>query len=255
METTLEWLPAQGRAEQLLLLLHGYGGSGADMAPLAQALRSAFPQAAVLAPDAPQASPPPALPGTDAGPASPALPITISRPAFQWYDVAGLTPQNWPGRVDAALPGLQAWVQAQQQRLGVGPAATALGGFSQGAVMALALVMQQDGIAGRVLAFGGCLTRVPEAAMQHTTLHLFHGADDEVIPAEGSRQALAHLADLQGDATLDIAQGVGHVLHPALVQCAVQRLQTHIPARTWRAALGAAPSPAPGTAPDTIAPQ
>ena len=267
MHATLEWLPAQGRAEQLLLLLHDYGGSGADMAPLAQALRSTFPQAAVLAPDAPQPSPPLALQGADAGQAlpgadaGPALPAG-ARPAFQWYDVAGLTPQNWPGRVDAALPGLQAWVQAQQQRLGVGPAATALGGFSQGAVMALALAMQHDGIAGRVLAFGGCLTHVPEVAPQHCTLHLFHGAEDEVIPADGSRQALAQLAERQGDATLDIARGVGHVLHPALIQCALQRLQTHIPARTWRAALGAAqgaepsaePSAEPGATPDAARP-
>lgn len=228
MHHTLEWLPAQGRVEQLLLLLHGWGGSGADMAPLAQALRAAFPQAAVLAPDAPHTH---IRADGSAGLAQ----------ARQWYEVAGLTPQNWPARVDEALPGLQAWVQTQQQRLGVGPAATALGGFSQGAVLALALVLQHDGIAGRVLAFGGCLTRVPDAAPQHTTLHLFHGADDEVIPAEGSRQALGHLAELQGDATLDIAQGVGHVLHPALISCAVQRLQTHIPARTWRAALGAVP--------------
>ena len=228
MHHPLEWLPAEGRAEQLLLLLHGFGGSGADMAPLAQALRSAFPQAAVLAPDAPQAHTP-----ADGSLAEPG--------ARQWYEVAGLTPQNWPGRVDAALPGLQAWVRAQQQRLNIEPAATALGGFSQGAVLALALVLQHDGIAGRVLAFGGCLTRVPEAAPQLSTVHLFHGADDEVIPAEGSRQALGHLAELQGDATLDIAQGVGHALHPALITCALQRLQTHIPARTWRAALGAAP--------------
>jgi phospholipase/carboxylesterase len=244
------------------------------MAPLAQALRSTFPQAAVLAPDAPQPSPPPppapqggvagqAMQGADAGPAlqgtdasqillgaDAGLALSASaRPAFQWYDVAGLTPQNWPDRVNAALPGLQAWVQAQQQRLGVGPAATALGGFSQGAVMALALAMQHDGIAGRVLAFGGCLTHVPEVAPQHCTLHLFHGAEDEVIPADGSRQALAQLAERQGDATLDIARGVGHGLHPALIQCALQRLQTHIPARTWRAALGAAQDAARGAAP------
>jgi phospholipase/carboxylesterase len=91
-----------------------------------------------------------------------------------------------------------------------------------------------------VLAFGGCLTGPPAAAPRHTTLHLFHGADDDVIPADGSRQALAWLAELDGDATLDIASGVGHLLHPALIDCCLHRLQTHIPMRTWRAALGAA---------------
>jgi len=232
MHHTLEWLPAEGRAEQLLLLLHGFAGSGADMAPLAQALRAAFPQAAVLAPDAPHAS----KPVDDAT----ATAADAAARACQWYEVSGLTPENWPARVQAELPALRTWVQAQQQRLGVEPAATALAGFSQGAVLALALVMQHDGIAGRVLAFGGCLMQVPETAPRHTTLHLFHGADDEMIPAEGSRQALQALAELQGDATLDIAEGVGHVLHPVLINRALQRLQTHIPARTWRAALGSA---------------
>ncbi|KPF48921.1 hydrolase [beta proteobacterium AAP121] len=227
MQHTLEWLPAEGPPAQLLLLLHGWGGSGADMAPLAQALRAAFPSSAVLAPDAP-------LPHeqADGSPGAAA--------ARQWYAVAGLTAENWPQRVDAALPGLHDWVRAQQQRLGVAPEATALGGFSQGAVLSLALALQHDGIAGRVLAFGGCLTRPPEAAPRLSTLHLFHGADDDVIPAEGSRQALGHLAQLDGDATLDIAKGVGHVLHPALIDCALHRLRSHIPQRTWRAAMGAA---------------
>jgi phospholipase/carboxylesterase len=136
---------------------------------------------------------------------------------------------------------LHGWVQEQQQRLGVGPAATAIGGFSQGAILALALAMAHDGIAGRVLAFAGCLTAPPAAAPQHTTLHLFHGASDEVIPADGSRQALAWCAELDGDATLDIAAGIGHVLHPALIDCCLHRLKSHIPKRTWRAALGAVP--------------
>ena len=62
-----------------------------------------------------------------------------------------------------------------------------------------------------------------------------------MIPPEGSRQALRVLAELQGDATLDVASGVGHVLHRALIDCALQRMQTHIPLRTWQAALGAVP--------------
>ncbi len=222
MQLAIEWLPAAGEPEQLILLLHGWGCDGRAMAPLAQALRRAFPQAAVLAPNAPQA-------------------CERGGPARQWYAVDGLTPQTWPQRVADALPGVRDWVRAQQRRLGVGEAATALGGFSQGANLALALALHDDGIAGRVLAFGGCLTAQPIAAPRQTTLHLFHGADDKVIPADGSRQALTWLGELQGDATLDIAQGVGHELHPALIECALQRLQTHIPQRTWQAALGAAP--------------
>ncbi len=220
MHLPIEWLPTEGAPEQLILLLHGWGSNGRAMAPLAQALRQAFPQSAVLAPDAPN-------------------PFERGGTARQWYGVDDLDMAVWPQRVVGVLPPLRAWVQAQQQRLGVSPAATALGGFSQGAMLSLALAVAEDGIAGRVLAFGGAMTGQPAAAPRHTTVHLFHGADDRVVPASGSRQALQWLGELQGDATLDIAQGAGHELHPALIDCALHRLRTHIPLRTWQTALGA----------------
>lgn len=268
MELPIEWLPESGRPQQLILLLHGWRSDARAMAPLAQALRAAFPQAAVLAPDSPLAFARPALEvavraadsttgpdlereegreeereeGRDHGRAAARAPGHADLGRI-WYSIEDITPDNWPGRVAACLPPLTAWVRAQQQRLGVGPAATALGGFSQGAILSLAAALREDGLAGRVLAFGGCLVAPPEAAPRHTTVHLFHGGGDEIIPAEGSRQALQWLGDLQGDATLDIAEGVGHELHPALIDCALHRLTHHIPLRTWRAALGAAPGP------------
>jgi phospholipase/carboxylesterase len=221
----IEWLPAEGEPAQLILLLHGWRSEATALLPLAQALRSQFPQAAIVAPDAPERF--------------------AGRPRQRlWYGIDGLTPENWPGRVAECLPGLEAWVRAQQRRHGVGEAATAIGGFSQGAILALALAMAHDGIAGRVLAFGGCLTAEPAAAPRLTTLHLLHGSADEVIPAEGSRQALAWMAALDGDATLDVAEGVGHELHPVLITRLLWRLTHHVPLRTWRAAMGVLPGAA-----------
>ena len=220
MQIPIEWLPAQGRTEQLILLLHGWCSHAMDMAPLAQRLRLEFPQAAVLAPDAPQ--------------------VDDKGRRRQWYSIQDLSPETWPLRVQSVLPDLQTWVQAQQQRLGVGPAATALGGFSQGAVLALSLALKEDGIAGRVLAFGGHLPTVPTVAPRHTTLHFFHGEDDTIFPAAAVRQRFEQLGELQGDATIDIAQGIGHELHAVLIDCAIHRLRSHIPLRTWQAALGAA---------------
>lgn len=224
LECPIEWLPAAGRPEQLILLLHGWCSSATDMAPLAQRLRLEFPQAAVLAPDAPN--------------------VDDKGRRRQWYSIAdldvSLDASTWPARVDSVLPMLQSWVRAQQQRLGVGPAATALGGFSQGAVLALSLALKEDGIAGRVLAFGGMLPKAPVAAPRHTTLHLFHGEDDKVFAAGALRRCFEQLGELQGDATIDLAEGIGHELHPVLIARAMHRLHSHIPLRTWQAALGAA---------------
>ena len=222
MNEPIEWLPVAGPPEQLLLLLHGVGADGRSMAPLAQALRAEFPQAAIVAPDAPH-------------------PFEAGGAGRQWFSVRGIDEANRVPRAATALVPLATWVRATQQRLGVGPAATALVGFSQGAILALDLAAAEDGLAGRVLAFAGRYAQLPAVAPQHTTLHLFHGGADAVIPVAHARAALEHLAALHGDATIDIAEGVGHELHPVLLRCALQRLRTHIPLRTWQAALGAVP--------------
>ena len=217
----IEWLPAQGDPAQLFVLLHGWGETGHAMAPLALALREQFPQAALLAPDAPHAS-------------------ETRRPGRQWYGIQDLSETTWPLRVTTALASLAPWIRVQQQRLGVPPAATALAGFSQGAILSLALVTRQHDIAGRVLAFGGRFVSPPLAAPAETTIHLFHGEADQVIPVSGTRDGLDQLAALQADATADVAEGIGHELHPVLIDCALHRLKTHIPLRTWQAAMGAA---------------
>lgn len=221
----LQWLPAQGRPEQLMLLLHGVGDRALGMAPLAQALRRAFPQAAVLAAD-----------GFEPFDGEP-----TPEGARQWFSRHGLDDASRATRVRAVLPRLAAWVRGAQQSTGVGPAATALVGFSQGAICALELAQANDGLAGRVLAFSGRYAELPTRALQHTTLHLFHGSGDAVVPAEHARAAMQRISELQGDATIDIAEGLGHELPAALVDCAISRLRTHIPHRTWAAALGAVP--------------
>ncbi|GAB4039302.1 MAG: esterase [Rubrivivax sp.] len=212
MRLALEWIPENDAPPpQLLVLLHGAGGRGALMRPLAEALRARFPRAAILAPDAPQP-----------------------------FDGGGRGRQ-WVSESDDSAPAvdaLHAWLQGQQARLGIDAQVIALAGFAQGASLALELALRHDGAVGRVLAFGGRFARLPEAAPRRTTLHLLHGGADAVIPADHARQALRHLGVLHGDATLDIAQGVGHELHPALIDSALFRLTNHIPHRTWRAALG-----------------
>ena len=222
MQLPIEWMPAAGEPQQLVLMLHGVGASGAQMASLGQALRGQFPQAALLAPDAPQ-------------------PFDGGGAGRQWFSVQGIDESNREARLAEALPPLWAWVRAQQQRLGVAPPATCIAGFSQGGILALETAARQDGLAGRVLAFGARFGTLPVQPPQLTTIHLFHGGADAVIPVAHARAAMERLGATGGDATCDIAEGIGHEMHAALLRCALHRLTHHIPARTWREALGAVP--------------
>ena len=216
----IELLPESGTAKQLFILLHGVGARPSDLLPLSSKLKKVFPDAAFLLPE-----------GT--------YPFDGGGPGRQWFSIRGVTEANRVARVAEAMPGLHALVKQSQDRFNVLQSDTALVGFSQGAIMALEFSIVHDGGVGRVLAFSGRFARLPEKAPELTTLHLLHGENDQVIPVFHAEVAFARLTELNGDATLDLASTVGHEINAALADCAIQRLQTCIPLRSWKKALNA----------------
>ena len=199
---TIELLSAAKQPRLLFVLLHDAGGTALDMLALGHVLGDAFAEAAVLIPEG----------------------LTGQPQALQ-------TPQALAQQVAT----LAAFLGAQQQRFGVLQSDTALAGFGAGAALALALSDAHDGLAGRVLAFGGGYALWPAQAPTLTTVHLLHGQNDPVVPVARIREDFEHLMALGADATLDVASVLGHELHPALMDQAVTRLQTCVPLRFWKA--------------------
>jgi phospholipase/carboxylesterase len=218
-------LPATGAPDLLFLLLHGVGASAAHMAPLAQALAAEYPQAAVVCIDAPD--PFDGVPGGGAG--------------FQWFSVVGITESNRPERVAATLPRFVAQVRALQTRFGIDWPRTALVGFSQGAIVSLEAVQAEPQLAGRVLAFSGRHASPPMHAPADTTVHIFHGLDDRVLPHASVVDSAERLLALGGDVTADVLPGIGHELHPQLMAQALTQLRTFLPKKLWREVLAEAP--------------
>jgi phospholipase/carboxylesterase len=224
----IEYVPLDGAVRQLFILLHGVGGTPADMRDLAAAVRRAFPQSAIVVPA-----------GFE--------PYDGPGDGRQWFSTRGIDEDNRQARVARALPPLVEYIRACQRRFHLLQSDTALAGFSQGAIMALEATAAHDGLAGRVLAFSGRYASLPQYAPLYTTIHLLHGAEDGVMPVQHARQAQARLDALHGDSTIDVATRVGHELHPVLIERAMVRLQTCVPLRSWEAALGLNQSPPPGT--------
>jgi len=221
---TLARLPASGPTELLFLLFHGVGANAQDLAPLAQRLAAEYPQAAVLCVDAPDAF--------DAAPHGGGL---------QWFSIQGITEANRPARVAAAMPRFVATVRSLQRRFGIDWPRTALVGFSQGAIMALEAVQAEPQLAGRVIAFSGRHASAPEHAPQDTCVHLLHGLDDRVVPPGPALDAAERLVALGGDVTAHALPGIGHELHPRLVEQAVEQLRSFLPKKAWRDAMSEAP--------------
>lgn len=208
---TIELLPVTLEPKQLFVLLHDAAGSAADMLALGNLLADAFPAAAVLLVEGLVG------PHADAAGAS----------------AAGL---DNPDALAARVEALAGFLRAQQSRFGIADQSSALAGFGAGTSLALALTDAHDGLVGRLLGFCGGYQLWPTKAPALTTLHLFHGQLDAVIPVQRTEADYQHLMSLGADATLDLATTLGHELHPALMEQAVTRLQTCVPLRLWKEA-------------------
>lgn len=223
----LTHLPAAGPPDLLFLLLHGNGQRPEAMQPLAQALAAEYPQAAVLCLQAPRRV------EAEAGSDEP--------DGYCYFSTLGISDANRAERVAAALPEFIATVRELQQRHAISWERTALAGFSQGAIVALEAVQREPRLAGRVLAFGGRHATLPEHAPADTTLHILHGLTDRIVPFGPIVESAERLVLLGADITADVLPGIGHRLHPQLIDKALEQLRTFLPRRLWREVMSEAP--------------
>ena len=178
-------------ATQLVLLFHGVGSSAANLVPLAEAIAKARGDAMVVSVDGPRSS-------------------TLGS-GREWFSVVGITEDNRLGRIAEVLPLFQQTVAHWQQASGIGPAATTLVGFSQGAILALeSTQVDAAPIASRVIALAGRFAEPVRRAPPGMRLHLIHGEQDPVVPARYSVDAAHALASLGATTTLEILPGLGH---------------------------------------------
>ncbi|MBN8504428.1 MAG: esterase [Burkholderiales bacterium] len=216
LQHSLALLPEQGAPDLLFLLLHGDGADGRQMEPLALALRREYPQAAVVALDAPLALPSQNVAG------------------WRWFD-ADAADQG--AALQAALPGFVARVRAWGALFGLPWPRVALAGFSQGGQMALEAVVAEPHLAGRVLAIAAAPLARPQAAPEGVCLHLLHGLDDAEVPKQHVLDAARTWVGLGADLTADLLPGVGHELHAQLIERGIHQLRHFIPAHLWREAV------------------
>ena len=216
----------EGQAQQLMLLFHGVGSTALDLVPLGRVLAAEFPDAFIVSVAAPASS------GAGGG--------------REWFPVLGISEENRPERIEAAMPAFLATVSHWQNEAGVGADAVALIGFSQGGIMALESTRDQPAVAGRVVSIAGRFATLPTAPNPGTTLHMFHGKLDPVIPYGFTVEAAQHLVNIGADVTADVIPHVGHQINDDMAELLIERLRGHLPKRTWEAAMKAARASEPG---------
>ncbi|HID2077512.1 TPA: esterase [Klebsiella oxytoca] len=204
-------------AQQLLLLFHGVGDNPVAMGQIGSWFAPLFPDALIVS----------------IGGAEPCGPA----PGRQWFSVQGVSEENRQQRVDAIMPTFIETVRYWQQQSGVSPQATALIGFSQGAIMSLESIKAEPGLASRVIAFNGRYATLPETATTATTIHLIHGGEDRVIDLAWAVAGQEALQQAGGDVTLDIIEDLGHAIDDRSMQFALDHLRFTVPKHYFDEAL------------------
>ena len=204
-------------AKQLILLFHGVGDNPVAMGEIGSWFAPHFPEALVVSIGGPAPS----------GPYQ----------GREWFSVAGVTEENRQARVDAIIPTFVQVVRDWQKDSGVPANATALIGFSQGAIMALEGVKAQSELASRVVAFNGRYAQLPQSASTSTTIHLIHGDVDKVIDVKHAFDAHEQLTQLGGDVTLDVIDDLGHAIDERSIQIALDHLRYTVPKHYFDEAL------------------
>jgi phospholipase/carboxylesterase len=167
--------------DALVVLLHGYGANGDDLIALGEAWRDRLPDAAFVAPNAPEE-----IPGMYGG--------------LQWFALTMRDPGEYGRGVAAAQPVLDRFINAELQRYRIAPERLVLAGFSQGCMMALHVGLRRPATPAAIVGLSGLLAgpeQLPGINVRPPIL-LIHGEADDLIPVEAlhmAREQLAH-ADL-----------------------------------------------------------
>jgi phospholipase/carboxylesterase len=192
-------------AQRLFLLFHGVGATPESFRQVAAQVAREFQQAMVVCVASPYAG--------DLG------------AGLQWFSVQGITEDNRPERISAALPVFAQEVMRWQKIANVKAAQTSLIGFSQGAIIALAASTLSPLLAGKIVSHSGRFAPLPEAMSREVKLHLIHGERDDVVPPRHCTEAAHRLASLGANFTVDTLASLGHHMNDESLDLLIARLK------------------------------
>jgi phospholipase/carboxylesterase len=131
----------------------------------------------------------------------------------QWFDLTLGDMKAIALGVKRAAPSVDAFLDAELKRLGLGSRALALVGFSQGTMMALAVGLKRSPSPAAIVGYSGALATVealPKDPASAPAILLVHGDMDEVIPVDAMLIAREQLAQAGLAVEWHLAQGIGH---------------------------------------------
>ncbi|HXZ68665.1 MAG TPA: prolyl oligopeptidase family serine peptidase [Alphaproteobacteria bacterium] len=190
--------PWGGKANSLVVFLHGYGADGNDLISIGRSWQELLPDTAFASPHAPN-------------------PCEQNPAGRQWFGLTRMNAQLLAAGIQSAAPALNQFLDAELQRYSLPPSRLALVGFSQGTMMSLHVGVRRPAL-GAILGYSGLLAMPEYLASEikcRPPVLLIHGDADMTLPVEASYAAAETLAVAGVPVIFHTREGLGHGIDQA----------------------------------------
>ena len=161
------------KIENVIILLHGYGGDGADISSIAYTWRRFIDNTAFICPDGPQT-------------------CKLNPNGFQWFDLSIDDQSYIIEEAKKAEKILLNYIEQIKERYVLKNSQIILAGFSQGCMMSINLGLISNQSFKSVIGFSGKIidrNDLQKRIVSKTNILLFHGDADEVVPPSSLLEA------------------------------------------------------------------
>lgn len=192
--------PVSGKADSLVILLHGYGDSGDGLISLGEEWAPNFPNTAFAAPHAPEI-------------------CEMWSQGYQWFGLRANQDGSVSAKGDRAdiikapAADLSGFIDEQLAFWNLDESRLIVGGFSQGAMMALYTMPRRKKACAGVIAYSGMLVDA-EGLLGDVTVKMpvlvMHGDRDDVVIPQHFHDAKTGLEKAGFDAEMILTPGLAH---------------------------------------------
>lgn len=204
-----------GRADSMVVFIHGYGADGHDLIGLADPMAEHLPNSAFVSPHAPNM-------------------CSMNPMGKEWFPIPmiDMTSEDFAREVMLkSVMQFQGWLDTQMVTEGVTPERVVLVGFSQGTMLSLHVGPRRaDQLAG-IVGFSGRLLEPDTLAAEMLTkppVLLVHGDMDMVVPPTDMPKAAEALTAVGIDVNTHVSTGMAHGIAPDGLGLAVHFIQSQL---------------------------
>ena len=187
--------PESGKEiKNIVVLLHGYGGDGNDIAQITLNWKRFLPNTLFICPNAPEV-------------------CSINPSGYQWFDLSQDNEEYIINKSKKNEIILKKFLNEIKEKFSLPNSKICLSGFSQGCMMSINVGLSSDEKFSGILGFSGKIISIKDLSKRIThkpeTL-LIHGENDDIVPCVKSLEAKDFLERHKVPVQLEIIKNCGH---------------------------------------------